>query len=84
MPHRTSLSKFSHLALKTDDAILLLNVVSTRSTGVMEYWVVDQENQLVLQYRYTRTDEVMFNASDILRSDLLPGFEITIENLFKY
>jgi Uma2 family endonuclease len=51
----------------------------------MEYWVVDQENQLVLQYRYTRTDEVMFNASDIqLRSDLLPGFEITIENLFKY
>jgi Uma2 family endonuclease len=51
----------------------------------MEYWVVDQENQLVLQYRYTRTDEVMFNASYIqLRSDLLPGFEITIENLFKY
>ena len=53
-------------------------------SGVMENWFVDQENQSVLVYRYTRTDEMMLNASDTLRSELLPGFEITIENLFKY
>jgi Uma2 family endonuclease len=52
--------------------------------GVMEYWVVDQENQSVIVYRYSRTDEMMLNSSDTLRSELLPGFEITIENLFKY
>jgi Uma2 family endonuclease len=52
--------------------------------GVQEYWVVDQENQSVLNYRYNKTDEVTFNSSDTLKSDLLPGFEITIENLFKY
>jgi Uma2 family endonuclease len=52
--------------------------------GVQEYWVVDQENQSVLLYRYTKFDEVTLKSSDRLRSDLLPGFEITIENLFKY
>jgi Uma2 family endonuclease len=52
--------------------------------GVQEYGVVDQENQSVLLYRYTKFDEVTFKSTDRLRSDLLPGFEITIENLFKY
>jgi Uma2 family endonuclease len=52
--------------------------------GVQEYWVVDQENQSVLLYRYTKADEVTLKASDALRSDLLPGFEIRVENLFKY
>lgn len=52
--------------------------------GIQEYWVVDQENQSVLLYRYTTFDEVTFKSTDRLRSDLLPGFEITIENLFKY
>ena len=50
-----------------------------RKYGVQEYWVVDQENQSVLNYRYHKTDEVTFNSSDALKSDLLPGFEITIE-----
>jgi Uma2 family endonuclease len=52
--------------------------------GVQEYWVVDQENQSVLLYRCTKFDEVTFKSTDRLRSDFLPGFEITIENLFKY
>jgi Uma2 family endonuclease len=52
--------------------------------GVMEYLIVDQQNQSVLVYSFASTGELVFNPSDILRSDLLPGFEITIENLFKY
>jgi Uma2 family endonuclease len=52
--------------------------------GVQEYWVVDQQNQSVLIYRYTKTEEMIFKASDTLKSDLLPGFEISVENLFKY
>jgi Uma2 family endonuclease len=52
--------------------------------GVQEYWVVDQENRSVLLYRYTKHDEVKFNSSEALRSDFLPGFEITVENLLKY
>jgi Uma2 family endonuclease len=52
--------------------------------GVQEYWVVDQQNQSVLIYRYTKSEEVVFKASDTLKSDLLPGFEISVENLFKY
>ena len=52
--------------------------------GVQEYWVIDQQNPSVLIYRYTRTEEVVFKASDTLKSDLLPGFEISVENLFKY
>jgi Uma2 family endonuclease len=52
--------------------------------GVQEYWIVDQQNQSVLMCRYPMTDEVIFKALDILKSDLLPGFEISVENLFKY
>jgi Uma2 family endonuclease len=52
--------------------------------GVQEYWVVDQENHSVLVYHYIETDEVTFNPSDALTSDLLPGFEIAVEDLFKY
>src|ERR1051325_10940216 len=52
--------------------------------GVQEYWVVDQENHSVLVYHYNKTDEVTFNPSDALTSDLLPGFEIAVEDLFKY
>jgi len=52
--------------------------------GVQEYWVVDQESQSVLLYRFIKADEVTFNFSDALMSDLLPGFEMTVESLFKY
>ena len=52
--------------------------------GVQEYWIVDQENQSVLVLRFTKADEVTFNSSDTLRSDVLPGFEITVDSLFKY
>ena len=52
--------------------------------GVQEYWVVDQESQSVLLCRFIKADEVTFNSSDALMSDLLPGFEVTVENLFKY
>ena len=52
--------------------------------GVQEYWIVDQEHQSVLIYRYTKTDEVIFKSSDTLKSDLLPAFEISVESLFKY
>ena len=52
--------------------------------GVHEYWVVDQENQAVQSYRFTKDDEHTFNSSDTLMSELLPGFEIIVENLFKY
>lgn len=52
--------------------------------GVQEYWVVDQENQSVLVHRYTKGDELALTSSNTLKSDLLPGFEITIETLFKY
>jgi len=52
--------------------------------GVQEYWIVDQENQSVLVLRFTKADEVTFNSSDRLRSDVLPGFEIRVDSLFKY
>ena len=52
--------------------------------GVHEYWVVDQENEAVQSYRFTKDDEHTFNSSDTLMSELLPGFEIIVENLFKY
>ena len=52
--------------------------------GVQEYWIVDQENQSVIVLRFTKADEVTFNLSDTLRSDVLPGFEITVGSLFKY
>ena len=52
--------------------------------GVHEYGVVDQENEAVQSYRFTKDDEHTFNSSDTLMSELLPGFEIIVENLFKY
>jgi Uma2 family endonuclease len=52
--------------------------------GVQEYWIVDQEDQSVLVYRYRASEErVTFNAADIMTSELLAGFEIAVENLFK-
>ena len=50
--------------------------------GVQEYWVVDQENQSIVVHRQTQADEVIFGSSDLLTSDLLPGFETNVESLF--
>jgi Uma2 family endonuclease len=52
--------------------------------GVQEYWVVDLENQAVFMYSYTKPDEVTLDSSGVLKSELLPGFDIAVENLFKY
>ena len=54
--------------------------------GVQEYWVVDKENQVVLMHRYSDESEATATckAQDPVVSTLLPGFAVTVENLFKY
>ncbi len=53
--------------------------------GVLEYWIVDREAKAIAIYRREEgvlKQALMFFASDILTSPLLPGFSCAIAGLF--
>ena len=55
--------------------------------GVAEYWIVDPELETVKVYRmaetgYIRTAELTRETGDILKSPFLPGFQLSLGELF--
>lgn len=58
-------------------------------TGVQEYWVVDPELDLVKVYRrqqdgsFPRVAELNAEAGDTLATPLLPGFAVSLAELFR-
>jgi Uma2 family endonuclease len=58
-------------------------------TGVREYWVVDPELDLIKVYRratdgsFPRVAELTAEATDTLKTALLPDFELALTDLFR-
>ena len=55
--------------------------------GVAEYWIVDPELETVKVYRltdqvYMRATELAKEAGDILATPLLPGFQLSLTEIF--
>lgn len=55
---------------------------------VVEYWIVDPELERVrlfkaVQQRYGRATELSKEASDVLTTELLPGFHLSVSELFE-
>jgi Uma2 family endonuclease len=54
---------------------------------VVEMWLVDPEDRQVEVYRFDREDplqpERTLKGDDVLWTDLLPGFELSLERLFR-
>ena len=56
--------------------------------GVIEYWIVDPELDVVRIYRRTddrfgRPAELSRRAGDVLTTELLPGLEIALDSVFR-
>ena len=56
--------------------------------GVAEYWIVDPELESIRVYklaqqRYSRATELSKEANDVLTTELLPGFHLSISELFE-
>ena len=56
--------------------------------GVSEYWVVDPDVDTIRIYRlvgdaYKRPVELSLEASDVLRTSLLPDLDLTLVDIFK-
>src|SRR5262249_33169407 len=57
-------------------------------SGVIEYWVVDPELDLIRVYRRTgeafdRAVDLSSASGDVLKSPLLPGLELPLRSVFK-
>ncbi len=57
-------------------------------SGVLEYWVVDPDVDVVRVYRregeqFARPIEFMRGAEDVLRTALLPGLELPLSRVFR-
>lgn len=53
--------------------------------GVQEYWIVDPRNEVVLVYALENGKYSLFSSAEeqtIVRSKVLAGFEINLENIF--
>jgi Uma2 family endonuclease len=55
-----------------------------RESGVKEFWVIDPERKQVLMYRLVDGKYVLqnFGGKDTVKSEALPGLEISLEALF--
>lgn len=56
--------------------------------GVVEYWIVDPEIDVVRIYRraddrFSRPTELSRRAADVLTTELLPGFEVGLDTVFR-
>ncbi|HEY0790111.1 MAG TPA: Uma2 family endonuclease [Chthoniobacterales bacterium] len=55
-------------------------------SGVVEMWLVDPEDRQVQVYRFDREDPIkpkqVLGGGDVLRTDLLPGFEMPLGRFF--
>ena len=56
--------------------------------GVLDYWVVDPELDVVRVYRrdgerFARPHELSAEAGDVLTTPLLPGLELTLDDVFR-
>jgi Uma2 family endonuclease len=56
--------------------------------GVLEYWIVDPELEVVRVYRregerFARVDELSREAGDVLVTTLLPGLEVPLSRVFR-
>lgn len=52
-----------------------------REIGVLEYWVIDRfRRQMTV---FTPTEERVFGEAETYRTDLLPGFELSLEALLQ-
>jgi len=56
--------------------------------GVAEYWIVDPELESIrvfklAQQSYGRATELSKEANDVLTTDLLPGFHLSVPGLFE-
>jgi Uma2 family endonuclease len=55
--------------------------------GVREYWIVDRERQAIQVYRRVETAQLemaaTFVVGDTLRSPLLPGFALSVGDVFR-
>lgn len=56
--------------------------------GVLEYWVVDPELEFVkifklAQQKYGRAVELSKESADVLTTELLPGFQLSVSEVFE-
>jgi Uma2 family endonuclease len=56
--------------------------------GVQEYWIVDPELEIVkifklTQHGYGRASELSKETNDVLTTELLPGFECAVSEIFE-
>ena len=58
-----------------------------RQLGVIEYWVIDRFRRQMVVYRFRADrapgEESIIHETAIYRTDLLPGFELRLADLFK-
>jgi Uma2 family endonuclease len=57
-------------------------------TGVREYWVVDPDLEVIRIYRldegiYGRPIELACEAGDVLKSEVIPRFELSLADVFR-
>ncbi len=66
------------------DLVKKLNLYMT--SGVVEYWVVDLESKLILQYYFAEERDIQsiksFSGNDVAYSTVFEGLEVPLDDLF--